>query len=131
MQLPSSGIRAREPGSFRPPGVIVSGAAACAGGAPGVSGDRWFLNCILCQNGTFSALLRDFLYCWWTLFGISVYNNNNIGTGFLEPKIAPEPPPAGILPEDLKKQVICPCNRTDHADPFTGPDIKKVRYLPV
>ena len=40
MQLPSSGIRAREPGSFRPPGGSDSGCAGAAGAAGGVGGDR-------------------------------------------------------------------------------------------
>ena len=39
--------------------------------------------------------------------------------------------PAGGLPEDLKKQLICPYNRAMDADPVIGPNIKKGWYLPV
>ena len=57
--------------------------------------DRLFFNCILCQKS----------YCFRSLFGISILEMDlvrdlYIGTGFLEPRIAPEPPPGR---EDLKK----------------------------
>ena len=55
MQLPSSGIRAREPGSFRPPGVTLSGCAVAAGS---VFQDRWFSNVISCAK---MVLVQDFL----------------------------------------------------------------------
>ena len=39
--------------------------------------------------------------------------------------------PAGGLPEDLKKQLICPYNRAMDADPVIGPNITKGWYLPI
>ena len=55
---------------------------------PDVFQDRLFFNCILCQKW----------YGFRSFFGISILlvdlvRDFYIGTGFLEPKIAPEPPP--------------------------------------
>ena len=80
---------AREGGSFRPPPLRrFRGRARSNSACADVSGDRWFLNCILCQQS----------YCFRSLFGISIllvdlFRDFYIGTGFLVPQIAPEPPP--------------------------------------
>ena len=50
-----------------------------------------------------------------------------IGTGFLEPKSPPSRLPARM---DLKKQLICPYNRTTDADPVTGANTKRFRPPP-
>ena len=60
--------------------------------------------------------------------GNGFFRDLYIGTGFLEPKSPPSRLPARM---DLKKQLICPYNRTPDADPIKGPNIKKVWYLPV
>ena len=90
---------AREGGSFRSPRYVASGdepdRVPPARIELRVFQDRWFFNCILCQKW----------YCFCSFFGISILlvdlvRDFYIGTGFLEAKIAPEPPPGR---EDLKK----------------------------
>ena len=68
-----------------------------------VSVDRLFFNCILCQK----------LYLFRSLFGISVLlvdlvRDFYIGTGFLEPKIAPEPPPGRDIAGGSQKAAHLP-----------------------
>ena len=85
-------------GLFAPPATSLPGMPGMPGMPPIeflVSVDRLFFNCILCQKW----------YLFRSLFGNSILEMDlvrdlYIGTGFLEPKIAPEPPPGR---EDLKK----------------------------
>ena len=71
--------------------------------AAGVSVDRLFFNCILCQKS----------YCFRSLFGISILEMDlvrdlYIGTGFLELKIAPEPPPGRDIAGGSQKAAHLP-----------------------
>ena len=147
MQLPSSWTRARvKAGRFAPPGTPLPPIEPDAGD---VFQDRWFFNCISCQKW---YLFRSFFGI--SILGMDFFRDLYIGTGFLEPKIAPEPParpghcrrisksssfapvtgPRMLIQlqaQISKKAGICPCNRTTDADPVTGPNIKKVWYLPL
>ena len=111
-------------GGFAPPATSLPGSAADR--VPRVGGSLVLLRVFHVKNGTFFALFSGSLYWEW-IFSGSLYWD----WIFRAPNRSRAARTAGALPEDLKKQLICPFNRTTDADPVIGPNIKKGWYLPI
>ena len=106
MQLPSSWTRARvKAGRFAPPAASLPGMPAIEFR---VFQDRLLFNCILCQKW---YLFRSFFGI--SLLGMDFFRDLYIGTGFLEPKIAPEAPPGRDIAGGSQKAAHLPLQQ-DH-----------------
>ena len=144
MQLASSWTRARvKAGLFAPPRNTAS--ADQAGSSRACLGIACFIDGISCQKW---YLFRSFFGI--SILGMDFFRDLCIGTGFLEPQIAPEPParpghcrrisksssfaritgPRMLIllqAQISKKSGICPYNRTTDADPVKGANTKLFR----